>query len=271
MLITGKTSELDDLALRFAHLCSQAGREIMAVYGRGAVARTKADLSPVTEADERAEEILLAGLAELLPGVTVVAEEAVAAHGLPTVGAEFVLVDPLDGTKEFLTGSGEFTVNIGLVQDGRPTAGCVYAPALGSVFTGGQRAHTARLTPGDGLDPAVLQEIRTRSYPSAGLVAVTSRSHLDPTTQAFLDRLRPTSTTDAGSSLKLCLVAQGLADVYPRFAPTMEWDIAAGDAVLRAAGGTVVDEQGVTFGYGKTRDGLRNTAFVAWGQQPLEL
>ena len=264
-------SELNDLALQFARLCSAAGLVVMDIYGSGTFVRAKADSSPVTEADKRAEAVLLAGLADLLPGVTVVAEEAVSAHGLPQVGAEFVLVDPLDGTKEFLSHNGEFTVNIALVRDGVPVAGCVFAPAREAVFLGGTTARTAPLRPGKKVDPSQLREVRTRPYPADGLVAVTSRSHLDPTTKAFLKRLRPRSTTDAGSSLKLCLVAQGSADVYPRFAPTREWDIAAGDAVVRAAGGTVVDAGGVTLRYGKTQTGFRNASFVAWGGRPLDV
>ena len=261
------TDDADDLARRFAELCSRAGAVVMDVYGTAFEARLKDDASPVTEADERAEAVLLAGLAELLPGVTVVAEEAVAAGGLPEVPTEFLLVDPLDGTREFLSRNGDFTVNVALVRDGAPVAGAVHAPARSRSFYGGTTAVGAACDPGGPLVGAA--PLVTRDYPAEGLVAVASKSHLDDETAAFLDRLPLSDRRSAGSSLKLCLVAAGEADVYPRFGPTMEWDTAAGDAVLRAAGGTVVDEDGAVFRYGKVESGLRNGPFVCWGQEPL--
>jgi 3'(2'), 5'-bisphosphate nucleotidase len=254
----------DALALAFARLASAAGRVVMDVYATDFEVRRKDDWSPVSDADERAEALLVPGVQRLLPGVPVVAEERVSADGLPEYASELVLIDPVDGTREFVNRTGEFTVNVALVRDGRPIAGVVYAPATGRMFVGGSTAGSAVVDPG--ADVGVLAPLRTREYPSDGLVAVASRSHLDEQTRAFLDRVQPASTRTAGSSLKFCLVAAGEADVYPRFGPTMEWDIAAGHAVLAAAGGTVVHPDGVAFGYGKP--GLRNGPFVAWGREP---
>lgn len=259
-------SERDDLALAFAALASRAGRLVMEVYATDFAVRSKADSSPVSEADEAAEALLVPAVEKLLPGVPILAEEAVARDGLVDVGNEFVLIDPLDGTKEFVSRNGEFTVNVALVRDGVPVAGCVYAPAISRMYAGGTTARSGEVEPGDGVDG--LQVTTTRSYPD-GLVAVASRSHSDAATAAFLADLGVVSTRSAGSSLKFCLVADGSADVYPRFGPTMEWDTAAGDAVLRAAGGTVVDDGGAPFRYGKAADGFRNGSFVAWGGAPL--
>jgi 3'(2'), 5'-bisphosphate nucleotidase len=259
-------TDLDDLAMAFAALASEAGRVVMEVYATDFAVRRKADASPVSEADEAAEALLVPGVEKLLPGVPILAEEAVSRNGLVDVGAEFVLIDPLDGTKEFVSRNGEFTVNVALVRDGAPVAGCVYAPAIGRMFVGGTTAAAGSVTPG--ATDAYLPQMTTRPYPDA-LVAVASRSHRDEQTDAFLADLGVAETRSAGSSLKFCLVAEGAADVYPRFGPTMEWDTAAGDAVLRAAGGAVVNPDGTTFRYGKASSGFRNGAFVAWGGQPL--
>ena len=260
-------SDTDDLALELARLASAAGQVVMEVYGTDFEVRTKDDASPVSEADERAEALLVPGVQKLLPGVTIVAEEAVSRGELPDVAGEFVLIDPVDGTREFVSRNGDFTVNVALVRDGVPVVGVVYAPAKERLFVGARSAFTGSLVAGGDLPD--LAPIATRPYPGTGLVAVASRSHLDERTQAFLDRLQPVDTRSAGSSLKFCVVAAGEADVYPRFGPTMEWDTAAGDAVLRAAGGTVVGEDGAVFRYGKVESGLRNGAFVCWGQEPL--
>lgn len=259
-------SELDDLASAFAQLASAAGRVVMDVYATDFDVRLKADASPVSEADEAAEALLVPGVEKLLPGVPILAEEAVSRDGLADVGREFVLIDPLDGTKEFVSRNGEFTVNIALVRDGVPVAGCVYAPALKRMYVGGTTAFSGSVEPG--VTDAYLAQITTRPYPDA-LVAVASRSHADQQTADFLADLGVESTRSAGSSLKFCLVAEGSADVYPRFGPTMEWDTAAGDAVLRAAGGTVTEPDGSLFRYGKAGGGFRNGSFVAWGRAPL--
>jgi 3'(2'), 5'-bisphosphate nucleotidase len=259
-------NELDELALAFAALASAAGVVILDVYATDFEVRRKADFSPVSEADEAAEALLVPGVQKLLPGVPILAEEAVSREGLVAVGSEFVLIDPLDGTKEFVSRNGEFTVNVALVRDGVPIAGCVYAPALGRMYVGGTTAFSGPLEPG--VTDAYLPPLTTRPYPDA-LIAVASRSHRDAQTDAFLTNLGVAETRSAGSSLKFCLVAEGSADVYPRFAPTMEWDTAAGDAVLRAAGGTVTNPDGSVFRYGKAETGFRNGSFVAWGGAPL--
>ena len=260
-------SDLDDLALAFAQLASAAGLVVMDVYATDFAVRRKADASPVSEADEAAEALLVPGVEKLLPGVPILAEEAVSRDGFVDVGSEFVLIDPLDGTKEFVSRNGEFTVNVALVRNGRPVAGCVYAPARDRMFVGGTTASAGTVLPG--ADVPQLAPITTRAYPAEGLVAVTSRSHLDDDTRAFVERVGAVSTRDAGSSLKFCLVAAGEADVYPRFGPTMEWDTAAGHAVLSAAGGQVLRPDGSAFAYGKSAEGFRNGAFVAWGGPPL--
>jgi 3'(2'), 5'-bisphosphate nucleotidase len=255
----GGVTEEDDLAGAFAAAAVAAGRVILDVYRTDFAVRRKADASPVSDADEAAEAVLVQAVERLLPGVPVIAEEAVSRLGLRDVGDEFVLIDPLDGTKEFVSRNGEFTVNVALVRDGVPVAGCVYAPALDRMYVGGGAAMAG---PGTG----DLLPIRTRAYPTP-VVAVASRSHLDQPTVDFLARLGVTQTRTAGSSLKFCLLAEGTADVYPRWGPTMEWDTAAGHAVLRAAGGTVLQPDGTAFRYGKAD--LRNGPFVAWGREPL--
>ena len=248
------------IALRDAllPLARAAGDAILAVYATDFAVRGKADASPVTEADERAEAVILAGLARLTPDIPVVAEEAVAAGRIPRVGERFWLVDPLDGTKEFINRNGEFTVNIALIEDGRPVLGVVFAPALDRLFAGAAGAGAFVE------DCGARRAIACRKVPAAGLTVVASRSHGDAAAlEAFLAGRRVASQTNAGSSLKLCLVACGEADVYPRLGRTMEWDIAAGDAVLRAAGGRVCTLDDTPLGYGKPD--FANPHFAAWG------
>lgn len=252
-----------------AELSVEAGRAILDVYEGGAIeARAKDDRSPVTDADERAEAILIAGLDKLMPGVPVIAEEASSRDGVRSdAPPAFLLVDPLDGTREFLAKNGEFTVNVGYVENGEPVLGCVFAPALGALWIGstalGAKAARAGLREIPNSD--AYKPIAARPAADAALCAVASRSHSDPTTEEFLSTLNVASRRSAGSSLKFCLVAEGEADVYPRFGPTMEWDTAAGHAVLAAAGGAVLKPDGSPFGYGKAEDGFRNGPFVAWG------
>jgi 3'(2'), 5'-bisphosphate nucleotidase len=228
-----------------------AGSAIMAIYRAGADVQYKADASPVTAADEEAERLILAALAFHFPDIPVVAEEAVAAGRVPDIsGGVFFLVDPLDGTKEFIAGRDEFTVNIALIRNGAPVAGIVYAPALSTGFTAvGDRAERFEVT-GD-ITIVKRQTIGCRRCGTA-LTAVASRSHATPETARFLDDHGIDACMAIGSSLKFCLVAQGLADVYPRFGRTMEWDTAAGDAVLRAAGGDTRTLDGAPLLYGKT-------------------
>ncbi len=256
----------DRLAEFFAALCVEAGAVVMEVYARGCETRLKSDASPVTEADERAEAVILAALSENLPGWPVLAEEAAARGEVPPASTRFILVDPLDGTREFINRNDEFTVNIGLVSEGLPVAGAVYAPALGRLWSGGATARVRDVAPGAALSSAVaVRTLRTRQAPATAWTALASRSHCDAETEAFLARHPVTERRPAGSSLKFCVVAEGDADVYPRFGPTMEWDTAAGDAVLRAAGGTVLDDEGRVFRYGKAEGRYRNGPFVAWG------
>ena len=242
-------------------LIREAGRVVMDVRGAGFDVETKRDESPVTAADREAERVILAGLRTLAPGLPIVAEEAAAAGDIPDVSASFWLVDPVDGTKEFVHGNGEFTVNIALVECGRPRLGLVYAPALDRLFAGGEGLG-AWVEDGGGR-----RAIATRPVPEAGLTVVGSRWHGDDAAvDAFLAGRRVAERTTVGSSLKLCLIAEGAADVYPRFGRTMEWDIAAGDAILRAAGGTVRTLDGAPLRYGKA--GFDNPDFVAWGRAP---
>jgi 3'(2'), 5'-bisphosphate nucleotidase len=259
-----------DLVWRLLPSVLEAGALEMRYYREGVAVQEKADASPVTLADQEAEEVLLAALAREAPGIPVVAEESVAAGRIPTVGSRFFLVDPLDGTKEFINKRDEFTVNVALVEDGVPVLGIVYVPALADLYVtlGRTSAARARLAPDArpaSLDACGLQRISVRSPDMNGLVAVASRSHMTPETEAFLSGYRIAQRRDSGSSLKFCAVARGEADIYPRLAPTMEWDTAAGDAVLRAAGGCVTAPDGSPFRYGKADAGFRNGHFVAWG------
>jgi 3'(2'), 5'-bisphosphate nucleotidase len=239
-------------------IARQAGAVVMEVYATDFAVRGKEDASPVTQADERAEALIVPALAALLPGVPIVAEEAVAAGRVPEIGKRFWLVDPLDGTKEFISRNGEFTVNIALVEDGVPVLGVVLAPAISRLFAGaaGFGAHVE--------DGAGRRAIRCRAVPEAGLTVVASRSHGDAAAlDAFLAGRKVASLASAGSSLKLCLVAAGEADLYPRLGRTMEWDIAAGHAVVRAAGGRVclLDDTALTYG----KPGFDNPHFYAAG------
>lgn len=239
-----------------------AGAAIMEVHARGVVAETKSDGSPVTEADQAAEDILLAALASVASEIPVVSEENAASHKLAAAD-QFFLVDPLDGTKEFLRadGRGAFTVNIGLVEHGIPTMGIVFAPALDRLFWGAPGTGAVEVASG------ASNAITVRDLPPTGSLAVASRSHRDEQTNAWLAQYGIEETIATGSSLKFCLVAAGEADVYPRFGPTMEWDTSAGDAILRAAGGTVVNPDGTLFPYGKAD--YRNGAFIACGKFAL--
>jgi 3'(2'), 5'-bisphosphate nucleotidase len=249
----------------------EAGEAILEIYARMKPedAKIKGDGSPVTQADAVAEEIILSQLAKLAPGIPVVAEEAVAAGSIPdTQGRSFFLVDPLDGTKEFLTRNGDFTVNIALIEDGVPVLGVVYAPALGEIYAGGRGERARRAEVKDG-KRGPWKNIQVGPAPEKAPRVIASRSHLSEETKAFIDKFPGAEFVSAGSSLKFCRVATGDADVYPRLARTMEWDIAAGDAVLRAAGGSVTDLDGVPMRYGKRNQAsdtdFANGWFVATG------
>ena len=234
----------------FEEAALSAGRAILEVMAAGASITLKPDRTPVTEADERAEAIILAHLAEKLPEIPVVAEEAVAAGRVPeTGGSPFILVDPLDGTREFIAGRPEFTVNIALIRDGAPVLGIVYAPAMDVAYVGSdQGAERLTVTAKAGIIARRAITVRPAHKPP---LAVASRSHGSPETEQYLKDHGITDCCSIGSSLKFCLLAEGAADVYPRFSRTMEWDTAAGDAVLRAAGGATLCLDGRPLTYGK--------------------
>jgi len=260
------TIDRDAIADIFAEIALEAAVAVMALYAGDSRVRRKSDGSPVTDADDAAEAIILKRLATRLPSLPVLAEEATSRGEKMVAGQTFILVDAVDGTREFLGHNGEFTVNIGLIVDAAPRAGVVYAPALGKLWFGGATASTCEAVPGAALPPPVKRRvIHARPAPEQGLTALVSRSHADPATEAFLAKLPVTERRQAGSALKFCVVAEGHADVYPRFGQTMEWDTAAGDAVLRAAGGIVLDSAGRPLQYGKTEAEFRNGPFVAWG------
>jgi len=247
-----------ELRERIAAIARQAGALIMQVYATDFASRGKADASPVTEADVKAEALILAQLRSLTPQIPIVSEEAASAGQTPDIGERFWLVDPLDGTKEFISRNGEFTVNIAFIEEQRPTLGVVYAPALGRLFSGVD-AQGARVEESSGS-----RSIACRRPPADGLTVVSSRSHGDAAAlDRFLSGRRVAANVNAGSSLKFCLVAAGEADLYPRLGRTMEWDTAAGDAVLRAAGGRVTELDGRELRYGKP--GFANPHFIASG------
>jgi 3'(2'), 5'-bisphosphate nucleotidase len=255
--VTGLIDELTGIVAR-------ASAAILEVRARGLATRTKADASPVTACDEAAEAIILDGLARLLPGVPVVSEEAFA--GLP--GAkDLVLVDPLDGTRELVAGRDEFCVNVALVRDGRPCLGIIAAPALGLIWrtaaSGG--AERLRLMTEEAAKAGEERvAIRPRPWPQTGAIAAISRSHLDAQTSSFLaEHLPSAQKTASGSALKFCRIAEGQADVYPRFSPVNQWDVAAGDAILTAAGGTVTTPKGGPIPYGS--GSVLVPGFIAWG------
>ena len=250
--------DLAKLLAAITPVAEAAGAATMQFYGKiGSV--EKADGSPVTAADHAAEDVILPALRALTPDIPVVSEEEAAQGLTPEVtGRRFWLVDPLDGTKEFLSGNGEFTVNIALIENGLPVLGVVVVPALGETFAGAGPG-TATLHDGAGT-----RAIAVRTPPAEGLTVVGSRSHGDAAAMGgFLHGLNVAAFRAAGSSLKLCLIAQGQADLYPRLGTTMEWDIAAGHAIVLAAGGHLDTLEGAPFTYGKPA--YRNPHFAAFG------
>jgi len=240
-----------------------AGEEVLEAYAAECAVQRKQDGSPVTEADRRSQEIICRGLARVAPEIPIVAEEDYGPNRTEAPADTFWLVDPLDGTKEFVGRNGEFTVNIALIEFGSPTLGVVFAPALHRLFAA---------APGTAVveDATGRRELCARCVPREGATVVSSRSHGDAEALAhFTAGRRIAASITAGSSLKFCLVAAGEADLYPRFGRTMEWDTAAGDAILRAAGGSVTDLDGHPLRYGKP--GFENPPFVASGREPTAL
>jgi len=244
-----------------------AGRSIMSYYHTGVEVSVKSDNSPVTLADTDAEIIILKALGLIAPEIPVISEEAASQGIIPQVADRFFLVDPLDGTKEFIRHNGEFTVNIALIENATPIMGIVYAPALARMFfaPSADKAYELELScdASPQLDQA--QRLKVRSPPPQGLTAAVSRSHIDARTDRFLEQFNIAERRSAGSSLKFCLIASAEIDIYPRTGPTMEWDTAAGQAVLQAAGGCVTIDDGSPLAYGKVEAGYKNPPFTAWG------
>ncbi len=247
------------LAAAARHLALEAGQTIMAFYRDGTPVETKADRSPVTEADRAADLIIVAGLRATDPQIPVISEESTADDALAAPsGGRFWLVDPLDGTREFIARTGEFTVNIALIEDGRPVLGVLHAPVQVDTYVADGLGQALRIV-GNGSP----QPICARAVPDEGPAVVASRLHRDAETDAYIAKLGPKRIESAGSALKFGLLACGEADVYPRFGRTMEWDTAAGHAILTAAGGHVRDLNGRELRYGKA--GFVNPPFVACG------
>jgi 3'(2'), 5'-bisphosphate nucleotidase len=267
MLHNITAADRDRLADELTTIASRAAAAILAARARGIAPRSKGDLSPVTAADEAAEAVIIDGVSRLMPGLAIVSEEAAGRAPPPRLGDCFVLVDPLDGTREFIAGRDEFTVNIAVVADRTPILGVIAAPALGLAWrTAGGGAQRLRL--GAGAPAEAAQErttIRPRLWPQQRPIALVSRSHSDPQTEGFLKRLGAVDRRPTGSSLKLCWIADGSGDVYPRLAPTCEWDIAAGHAIVAAAGGAMRAPDGSSLQYGRRDSGFQVPGFIAWG------
>jgi 3'(2'), 5'-bisphosphate nucleotidase len=258
----GGMNEPGDQLLEVARRAAvAAGEAIMRVYAQDFDVRQKADKTPVTEADLGAERIIIAMLGNAFPDIPIFAEELVEAEGLPPSAARFWAVDPLDGTREFVAKNGEFAVCIGLVEDGRPVLGVLHGPAVGLTYAAYGPGSATRQSDGGGIEP-----IQARIPSPAGLVVVHSRSHENSRRIGeFLQDFPVRSRVSCGSALKFGLIAAGEADLYPRFGTTMEWDTAAGQAILEAAGGRVETFAGAPLAYGKP--GLKNDGFIAWGRR----
>jgi 3'(2'), 5'-bisphosphate nucleotidase len=268
-------SEYRPLAKALSGVVLAAGRAEMRHYHDGTTIEIKADATPVTAADREAEAIIVAALRRIRPDVPIVAEEETSAGSLPTIGDRFFLVDPLDGTREFIAHCGEFTINIALVEARRPVFGLVYAPAMGELYVtlAPSEAFMARIAPNETaahLWASGLTRIASRAPDPNALSVIASRLHMNPATELFLAGYRIAERRSAGSSLKFCMIAKGEADLYPRLGQTTEWDTAAGHAVLAAAGGTVTTLDGATLLYGKADAQFRNPDFIAWGRVPLK-
>ena len=249
---------------QICELAVRAGHEIMAVFNSDFAVQSKQDDSPVTEADRRAERLITETIRkDITDAFIIVGEEAAADGFMPDVaGRTFWLIDPLDGTKEFVKRGTDFTVNIALIENGQPVLGAVHLPVTGETFWGSR--HGAFIRTADG----AVRPIACRPDPSDGIVAVVSKSHRTPETDAYLKRFAIRQEISVGSSLKFCSVATGDADLYPRLGRTMEWDTAAGHAVLRFAGGSVKTLAGHELSYGKP--GFENPSFVASGPRVIE-
>lgn len=254
---------LEQLMPEIRSLAIEAGAETLKYFAKDTTKiKQKTDGSPVTLADEEAEKIIIAGLKKLTPNIQIVAEESTAAGKIPTkLEGQFWLVDPLDGTKEFISGSGEYTVNIALIDKGEPIMGVIYLPVKDEIFTGivGKGAN-------HGKKGHIEEIINIREQPKDGITIIGSRSHgSGEKLDNFLKNYNVKNHISRGSSLKFCEVARGNADIYPRFGPTCEWDIAAGHAILRAAGGEIKQINGKPMIYGKILQKFLNPEFIAYG------
>lgn len=259
-----------DLADALIHTAQNAGDLIMRYRNSGTQVNYKADDSPVTEADKAAEELILNDLARHASNITAIGEESAALVIDSLVSdAPFFLVDALDGTRAFIKGGSEFTINIALIENRRPSFGLVYAPAIEMLYVTLSKQEGIKMAlPLRGpIDRSAAQRLRAKHVDPARLVALASRSHLSGATQLYLDERNVAETVQLSSSLKFGMLANGEADLYPRLAPTYEWDTAAGHAILLAAGGEVVVEDGSPLTYGKVETGLLNPAFIAWGHR----
>lgn len=251
----------------------RAGEVELSYFGAGVAVEDKADCSPVTVADREAEAIIVEALAAAAPGIPVVAEELTAAGLAPATGAAFFLVDPLDGTREFINNKTEFTINIGLVVEGRPVFGVIYAPALGRLYVTlgpDEAAAFYGVAPSSG--PVALgagKILRTRAPDPKALVAYESRSRPSQDLDGLFPHHKIRERKKAGSSIKFALVAEGESDVYAQFGGTSEWDTAAGEAILVAAGGAVTTFDDGPLVYGRNGEGFANPPFIAWGRKPL--
>ena len=253
---SSKKSELISEMLRLA---IAAGDAILKIYKQDFAIEIKKDASPVTEADKLAEEVIVGGLRKLNLNYEIIAEESISAGYKPKIKEKpFFLIDPLDGTKQFIERNGQFTVNIALVEDGIPTLGVIHLPALQETYWTNESGGASKRSK-DGL----VTSIQCRKPTQDGLVVLATRSHNNSGTDAFLKTLNIAKLDRCGSSLKFCRIAEGSADIYPRLGRTMEWDIAAGHAILVAAGGSLTDLDGNSIQYGKT--GFESPYFVATG------
>ncbi len=251
--------------MKLVKIAQAAGDTIMGIYKTDFVIVSKLDRSPVTEADQQAETLILAHLAKEWPQTPVIAEENASRGNVPVVGKSFFLVDPLDGTREFAARNGQFTVNIALIENGVPVMGVIYAPALDQMYCGDvtSGAHKSSMRPEDDVVESTWNPIRVAPSRPEGPIAIASRSHRDDQTEAYIAAAKPSAIKNVGSSLKFCAIAEGSADIYPRYGRTMEWDTAAGQAILEAAGGLVRDAAGNRLTYGKVQAGYANPAFFA--------
>jgi 3'(2'), 5'-bisphosphate nucleotidase len=260
--------ELDPHAPAFMHaLCQMAldaGAVIMTHYRNGVAEETKADKSPVTQADRDAELLLERALGQVAPGIQVIGEEACSETAPTQLDELFFLLDPLDGTRDFVAKRDNFTVNIGLVKGQYPIAGVIYAPVHEKLyFSGNDAAYSLTIAPDGDLDISQAKRLRTQKADADGLIVIASRSHRGEKTDQMIASLNVKETIATASSYKFCLLAEGTADFYPRYGRTMEWDTAAGQAILEAAGGIVTTEDGARFHYGKLERGLDNPSFIA--------